>query len=288
MKYLVLLNPLSKRGKGMEAREVLEKLLAGEEAEYRDVTKEDILTCIRETPEDVRILFAGGDGTLNHVLNELDGKEISREIYYFPAGTGNDFMNDLGKKAEEGPLPVNEYLNGLPTVKVNGIECKFLNGIGYGLDGYCCEESDRLKTLGKQKSYALIAAEGLLGKYKPTKATVTVDGVTKTYEKVYMVPTMFGRFFGGGIQIAPHQDRKNPEHTVTNVVVHGIGRLHALILFPSIIAGKGDRQPKYLDYSVCRDVKVAFDRPVALQIDGDTVLNVTEYEVHAAPAPENE
>ena len=128
----------------------------------------------------------------------------------------------------------------------------------------------------------MIAAGGLLGKFKRTSAKVTVDGVTKTYTKVYMAPTMFGRFFGGGIQIAPHQDRNNPEHTLTNIVVHGCARLHALLLFPGIIAGKGDRYPKYLDYSVCRDVEVEFDRPVALQIDGETVLGVTRYEAHAA------
>ena len=282
MKYLVLYNPLSNKGKGASAAEAIREFLKDGDVELADITKTNLQECFRETPEDVKIVFTGGDGTLNRVINEMDAGNVRREILYFPGGTGNDFMNDLGKSADAGPFAVNEYLEGLPTVKVKDITCKFINGIGYGLDGYCCEESDRLKALGKEKSYASIAAGGLLGKYQRTNATVTVDGVTKTYTKVYMVPTMFGRFFGGGIQIAPHQDRKNPEHTVTNVVVHGCARLHALLLFPGIIAGKGDKKPKYLEYTVCRDVKVSFDRPVALQIDGETVLGVTEYEVHAA------
>ena len=282
MKYLVLFNPLSKKGKGLSQAETIREFLKDEEVEFQDITKVDLKQCFRETPDDVKVVFTGGDGTLNRVINVMDEADIRREILYFPAGTGNDFMNDLGKKSDAGPFPVNEFLEGLPTVKVKDITCKFINGIGYGLDGYCCEESDRLKALGKEKSYAAIAAGGLLGKYKRTNATVTVDGVTKKYSKVYMVPTMFGRYFGGGIQIAPHQDRKNPEHTVTNVVVHGCARLHALLLFPSIIAGKGDKKPQYLEYKVCRDVKVVFDRPVALQIDGETVLGVTEYEAHAA------
>ena len=282
MKYLVLYNPLSKKGKGLSRAETIREFLKDEEVELQDITKVDLKQCFRETPDDVKIVFTGGDGTLNRVINVMDEAGIRREILYFPAGTGNDFMNDLGKTADAGPFPVNEFVEGLPTVKVKDITCKFINGIGYGLDGYCCEESDRLKALGKEKSYAAIAAGGLLGKYKRTNATVTVDGVTKTYTKVYMVPTMFGRFFGGGIQIAPHQDRKNPEHTVTNVVVHGCARPHALLLFPGIIAGKGDKKPQYLEYTVCKDVKVVFDRPVALQIDGDTVLDVLEYEVHAA------
>ena len=282
MNILVLYNPLSQKGKGLQAVDALKALYPADEIEIRDLTAEDLAECFRKTPEETRIIFSGGDGTLNSVLNMMDREGIRREIFYFPAGSGNDFMNDLGRTKEDGPFPINEYLDGLPTVKVNDITCKFVNGIGYGLDGYCCEESDRLRALGIDKSYSVIAAEGLLWKYKPTDATVTVDGVTKTYKKVYMVPTMFGRFFGGGIQIAPHQDRKNPEHLLTNIVVHGVARLHALLLFPGIIAGKGDRQPKYLDYTVCRHAKVEFDRPVALQIDGETVLNVRSYEAWAA------
>lgn len=281
MKMIVLYNPIAKKGKGLQAAEKLKELLPFVEFEFHDLTKVDLEQILKDTPADEKIVFTGGDGTLNRVLNVMDGFDCQREVLYYPAGTGNDFMNDLGISPKAGPFPINEYLKGLPTVKVNDITCKFVNGIGYGLDGYCCEESDRLKAKGKEKSYARIAAEGLLGKYKRTNATVTVDGETKTYTKVYMVPTMFGRFFGGGIQIAPHQDRKNRDFTVTNVVVHGVSRLHAILLFPQIIAGKGDRFPQYLEYKVCRDVKVEFDRPVALQIDGETVLGVTKYEVHA-------
>lgn len=282
MNYLVLYNPHAQKGRGLAAAERIRDLLPDTEISFEDITKVDLEQCLKDTPEDIKIVFTGGDGTLNRVLNLMDERGIKREVLYFPAGTGNDFMNDIGKQKDARPFPINEYMEGLPTVKVNDITCKFINGIGYGLDGFCCEESDRLKTLGKEKSYSMIAVEGLLGKYKTTNARVTVDGVTKTYEKVYMAPTMFGRFFGGGIQIAPHQDRKNPEHLVTNIVVHGVARLHALFLFPGIIAGKGDRRPKYLEYKTGRDIVVEFDRPTALQIDGETVLNVKKYEVHTS------
>ena len=38
-----------------------------------------------------------------------------------------------------------QYLRDLPTVTVNGKHWRFLNGIGYGIDGYCCEVGDALR-----------------------------------------------------------------------------------------------------------------------------------------------
>ncbi len=44
-----------------------------------------------------------------------------------------------------------------------------------------------------------IAIKGLLFHYRPTNAVITVDGVTHTYKKVWLVPTMNGRYYGGGM-----------------------------------------------------------------------------------------
>ena len=282
-RYLVLYNPLSEKGKGKENAEKLTALFPGDEVTFTDMTAVDDLPALfRTTPANVTIIFTGGDGTLNRVLNLLDASKIARPVLYYPAGTGNDFLNDLERDRSSKPFAINEYLIGLPTVIVNGVSCKFINGVGFGLEGFCCEESDRLKALGKSKSYTMIAAEGLFGKYTPTNATVTVDGETRTYRKVFMAPTMFGRFFGGGVKIAPRQDRKNPDHTVTTMIAHNISRLHALLIFLSVVAGKGERYPKHLDYRTGHHVIVEFDRPTAMQIDGETVKGVLKYEVIAA------
>ena len=278
-KITVLYNPQAAKGRGLEHAKKLEKLTEAEIA-YEDFTKiPDLAAYLNTAPEDRDIVLTGGDGTLNFAANALYQKPVSRTLYYYPAGTGNDFINDLGKKKDAGLFPLNEYFRNLPKVKLDDEERYFINAYAYGLDGYCCEESDRLKALGKEKAYTVIAAEGVLYKYRPRGATITVDGESRHYKKVWMAPVMFGRYFGGGVLMAPSQDRKNPEHTVTSVVVHDISRIGALLLFLRITSGKGERYPKYLDYRVGKHVIVEYDEPTPAQIDGETRLGVRRAEV---------
>ena len=205
-------------------------------------------------------------------------------LFYFAMGSGNDFRQDVAPD-EAGLIPLGKYIRDLPTVTVNGKTYRFLNGIGYGIDGYCCEVGDRLaKQSDKPINYAGIAIKGLLFHYKPTRATVTVDGRTVAFEKVWLAPTMNGRYYGGGMNIAPAQDRLNPNRTVSTVVLHGSGKLKTLMVFPSIFKGEHIRHTEMVSVMEGYEMTVKFDRPVALQIDGELVMNVTEYTVRSAKA----
>ena len=284
MKTTVLYNNKSNNGKGGgTARKV------GEVWKDKDLVFVDVLSIgdykefFSKLEPDDEICICGGDGTLNHFVNDAAaaGYDYANKIYVYPTGTGNDFLNDLGKTVEDAPVLVNDYLVNLPTVTVNGQKRLFVNGIGYGIDGYCCEEGDRqrAKDLGKEINYTSIAIQGLLFHYKPTNAEITVDGETHKYEKVWLAPTMNGRFYGGGMMATPNQDRLNPEHTVTTMVMFGKGKVGTLIAFPTIFKGEHIKKTNIVKTFVGKNVTVKFDRPVALQIDGETVLDVTEYSV---------
>ena len=49
------------------------------------------------------------------------------------------------------------------------------------------------------------------------------------------------------------------------------------MIFPSIFKGKHVDHKKVVEVKTGHRITVTFDRPVALQIDGETVLNVTTY-----------
>jgi len=107
-----------------------------------------------------------------------------------------------------------------------------------------------------------------------------VDGVTKEYKNVWILPTMKGKFYGGGMKVAPDQDRNDPEGKVTTVVVHGALRLKILINFPKIFAGKHTSLP-IVDILKGKEISVEYDKPTALQIDGETIRDVLGYTVKA-------
>ena len=96
---------------------------------------------------------------------------------------GNDFAHDLldNVEAKNNLYPLNDLIKDLPYVLVKGRRKYFVNGIGFGLDGYCCEKGDEWRESKSEKpiNYASIAIKGMLGKFHPSKAKVTVDGVVK-------------------------------------------------------------------------------------------------------------
>ncbi len=282
-KYSVLYNPKSGNGRSETEVHNLEKLWPEASFDYTDITKiTDVPAFLREIPDDTGIILAGGDGTVNHFVNDIGGKDPGREILYFATGTGNDFLNDIGVTHGDPPFRLNDYIINLPKVYVNGLEKYFLNGIGYGIDGYCCEVGDKIRaTSDKRVNYTAIAIKGLLYGYHRTCAEITIDGVSKSYKKVWLSPTMKGRYIGGGMKIAPQQDRKAEDGSVSLMVMRSASKLKTLMVFPSIFKGDHVKHTEMVDIFQGYDVHVKFDRPTALQIDGETVLNVLEYTVKA-------
>ena len=222
------------------------------------------------------VVLIGGDGTLNYFINAMRGYEIRNNVYLLGSGTGNDFFNDIEEKPGNEVL-INKYLVNLPLVRVNGLERHFINNMAFGIDGYCCEIADQIKAKkpNKEINYTTIAIRGLLFDFKPCHAVVTVDDKTYEFDDVWLCPTMKGRYVGGGMKMAPDQDRFSDKLTV--VVYMSKSRLKSLLLFPSIFEGKHVEKTDVVKVFTGNRIHVQYSRPCAAQIDGETVLNVSEY-----------
>ena len=278
MVYL-LFNPLANSGNGEKTKNEVKPSL---EEKFGEITEQDVTKLkaeefLKGLKGDDRVILLGGDGTLMHLANSLKGLKLTCPFYLYKAGTGNDFLNDVAKEGES-LVELNKYLENLPTIYVNDKEYLYLNGIGYGLDGTACEIADAQRAKGKDKiNYTSISINLLLFKFKCPSADVTVDGVTKHYKKVWLASGMNGRYYGGGMLIAPKQDRLGDK--LTSVVFHDSGRLHTLMVFPKIFKGEHVKYTKMVDIREGKDITVEFSRPCALQIDGETVLNVKKYRI---------
>ena len=292
MKNYILYNTDAGNGDCRDNIGVLEFLY--EDPEYIDVKKiVDYPLFISGLQQDDNLIICGGDGTLNRFVNNVGDNKINCKVYYYPIGTGNDFAHDLGKEKGSAPdFPINDYITSLPRVTVNGQDYRFINGVGYGIDGYCCEKGDALRSdlQAKKKktvNYASIAVKGLLFHYKPTRATVTVDGRDYCFDKVWLAPTMYGSYYGGGMIPAPTQSRISPDKTVSLMVMYGTGKLRTLLMFPKIFDGQHVRYTDHVSVFSGHEITVSFDRPTPLQIDGETMLNVTSYTVRSGQDGQN-
>ena len=277
----VLFHPLANNSQGEAAKnEALPALKAkfGEEFEEKNLAGLDYDAFLKSLKSKDVVVLLGGDGTINHFANIVYGKKLPCSFYVYRAGTGNDFLRDVENEVKDNLLEINKYVQNLPLIKVNDQEYRYVNGIGYGIDGMCCEVAEEKKAAGAKKiSYAGISIGLMFHGYKPPKAKITVDGETKEYKKVWLASTMNGRCYGGGMIATPNQDRFSDKVSV--LCFHGSSKLKTLLIFPKLFKGEHVKYTKNVEIRTGHEVTIEFDRPCALQIDGEVVKNVTKYTV---------
>ena len=280
--YCIIYNPLSGNKNGTSSAEKLKERI--NVTDFIDITTIDNYEKFFTEHKGESIIICGGDGTLNRFLNDISDIEIDCSIHFYPAGSGNDFFRDLGADTSDF-ICIDKYIKSLPVCTVNGKKFKFINGVGYGIDGYCCEVGDKLRAEsdnGKKIDYTGIAIKGLLFHYKPTDAIITVDGVKHEFHKVWIAPTMIGRFYGGGMMPTPDQDRLNPDGELSVMIFHDTNAIQTLMIFPKIFKGEHVKKDKKVTVLTGKEITVEFSAPRPLQIDGETIPNVTSYTAESA------
>ena len=280
--YIILYNPLSGNKTAKQEVYQLDEVLSGNNLNYVEMTNEfDYKSFVHKVSSNDRIVLCGGDGTINRFINDIDEADLKKSIYYYPLGSGNDFNRDIFGNTEHHLLSLNEYIENLPVVTIKGVTKKFINGVGYGIDGYCCEVGDlQRRTSTKPINYTAIAVKGALFKYRKTNAKINVDGKEYEFKNVYLAATMKGRYYGGGMMAVPNQDRKNPEKTLSVLVFRGKGRIIPLLIFSKIFTGEHIKFPKNCIVLTGKNITVEFNKKRAAQIDGETVPNVISYNAH--------
>ncbi len=288
MKYAIFYNPYSCGGNGLKIAKKIEKLMGDNNYTYYNIlSKTPLNTVINSLPENTNVIITGGDGTLNSFVNQIENVE-SRNFYFYASGSGNDFARDIGYKKYTKPILINEYIKTLPTANINGKTYKFLNCIGSGMDGYCCAEVERLRKISKRRgNYLMAAIKALLYAYKPCDAYVIADGKEYIFKNTWLVPTMNGRFFGGGFMAAPNQDRLNSDKTLSLIAMHSKNFFKIVIAFLLIMKGKHTILKSMITIIEGHEFSVKLSKSAFLQIDGETIPDVKEYTVSSAKKTAN-
>ena len=241
---------------------------------YNKINFDDLTRKLKPTD---RIILVGGDGTINYFANDYikNGLRCNCYIYTKSGGSGNDFIMDIEPTGKL--LLLNPYFENLPTLIANGQTKKFINNVGYGLDGIVCQIAEKKRKEGKKINYTFIAAKLILGGYKKRNARVLVDGEEYLFKNVWICPTMNGRYYGGGMKCAPNQDRKSDKVSV--VAAYGSTRLSILYKFTKIFKGTHTKYQKNVKILEGHTIEVFFNKPCTLQYDGEIIGRVLHYKV---------
>jgi YegS/Rv2252/BmrU family lipid kinase len=164
------------------------------------------------------IVSVGGDGTLNEITNGfLDGTgrpwNPEAALAVFPLGTGSDFVKTSGHSRD--PAELVRILKQREICAIDAGLVEFAEAgtprsryfLNEGEFGSAAAVSDRVnrttKVFGGKISF-LIGVLRTLPRYRNTRVVLEVDGGPPREMIVNSVTAANGRFYGGGLQPAPH------------------------------------------------------------------------------------
>lgn len=289
MKLRVLLNP--KAGGGAAERKLPELRQAlsraglgfdvarterpGQAGELVRRAHEDGIECIA---------VVGGDGTLNEACQAyVDAEGNPRpgpDLALIPAGTGGDFRKTFGlsssledaveRLATAEPRPLDLGILELTSDSGARVVRAFVNITSFGLGGL----TDRIvntspKWMGGRAAFFVGTLRALVA-YRNAPVIVRVDGEARIEGPIVNVAIANGRYFGGGMKIAPDAD---PADGLFDVVALGDLRVaESMALTHKIYLGSHVSAPKV---SVCRGARVEAEplrssEPVLIDMDGET------------------
>lgn len=267
----IIYNPTSGREAiKRELPTVLERLeIAGYEASAHATTCEgDAIEAAKIAVErryDL-VVAAGGDGTINEVINGLAGQEYRPKLGIIPVGTTNDFARALCiprdiKKALDVILEGQSMK--LDIGRVN--ERYFMNIAGGGkLTELTYEVPSKLKTMLGQLAYYMKGIE-MLPSLKPTRVKIEYDD--KVFDDDIMLFLVSNTNSVGGFEkLAP--DAKFDDGYFDLIILKKIN-LADFIRIASLALRGAHLDDKNVIYTQAKNIKVTPEDKMQLNIDGE-------------------
>jgi diacylglycerol kinase (ATP) len=218
-----------------------------------------------------QLFVAGGDGTLNEVLNgvaQVPGGWDAVTFGVIPLGTGNDFATAVGI-----PEDIEGAVQALARGSVAAVDVGCLNEAVYFVNvsagGFMAEVSDavtpRLKTFAGKLAY-LIGGAQVLFDYEPVKARITRPIDLEISLHTFAVCN--SPLVGGGRLIAP--EARLDDGWADVCLIEAMATIDFLALLTRVSSGEhvNDQRVRYFRAT---DVELTFDRTIAVNTDGQVL-----------------
>lgn len=235
----IFYNPMAGDGRILEDLDALQFVL-DENCVFCDMTKPETYgeSLFVMKPEDYLVL-CGGDGTLNRFANLTADLERPNEVYYFPAGTHNDFALDFSRHYGDNPFPVGSLLRDLPMLVVGGRRQCFLTGISFQPAG-----------------------KGAVPELK-----IVWEGKPLRFSDVFFAAVLYGNHAFGGMRPIPGRSRKDAKLSL--LIIHGCSGLRARWILRNLRRGKPLPLSRHISCLEGKQLQLSFSCPVEAVMDGD-------------------
>ena len=263
-KVCIIFNPAARGGKAISLETELRELAAGTPI----FTPGEPGTIGALAAAAVRngydqIIAAGGDGTVNEVVNGIAGTDAILGV--LPLGTMNVFAYEIGIRS----VPLRKcweiiQLGRLKTVDLLLANQKhFVQLAGVGLDALAVQETDwqMRRTIGPV-SYLLAAAQ-VIARPAPLLRLVFADG-SESAGCFILIGN--GRFYGGPISL--FREARNDDGLLDLLIFKHQTYLDIFRYIQSVFVGNHTELPD-IEYRQTPSVHVQSDRSVPVELDGD-------------------
>jgi diacylglycerol kinase (ATP) len=186
------------------------------------------------------IIAAGGDGTLNEVINGVGANAGKVQIGLVPLGTGNDFARTLNLPAsieDNIDILLSRQTRLIDLVRVTSDRVRyFVNVSAGGFSGLVDERlTPEIKHTWGPLAYARGAAAAL-PELHGYRTTIVLDEAARLSIELYNVIIANGRFVAGGVPVAPDAD---PSDGLLDVVLISKRSMAEIVLLAAqILLGK--------------------------------------------------
>ena len=295
--YKIILNPTAGNANGLRELPQIEQLFTQHGVSFDLVRTEHPGHGIELSRQAVRdgykaVIAAGGDGTVNEVINGL--MQCKQEGISIPAlgvlcvGRGNDFAGSMGipTDLETGfQALVDDRHRTIDIGRVVAEACPegrfFGNCVGVGFDAITTIEVHKLPRWGGFMGFMVAVLKTVFLYNKAPMATIVYDGKSLS-QRSLLISIMNGRRLGGGFLMAPGSE---PDDGLLDLcIAEQMSSFNVIKMIPHFTRGDQATQSTIKTGQAAKITIASQDGPLPAQTDGEIIsVDGTHLEVEVLP-----
>jgi diacylglycerol kinase (ATP) len=289
MKIGVVLNPMAGAGKAARLWPQFESEIQRQLGAFtlmKTARPEDAAQFARHLAEQGYdlVIASGGDGTIGDTVDGLlkSGRPANAlpRFAILPCGTGSDFARSLGVNGTPQEMVARiaaRRERAIDAGRVTFVDDKgeaamrhFVNVASFGLSGPTSRAVNKAKRSGKASGQLLFMWHTVreLIHYKFQDVRITVDDAPPIEARIAVVAAANGRFFGGGMMIAP--DAELDDGMLDLVIFRGAAKLSLIKDLRLLYNGS------HVNHAA---VTILRGRKITVDPDGDPALNSAQLDI---------